>query len=100
MEPNTTAPQSAQEYITLFRNVAGIVDSALNNLRASGETGHMSGIDRAAEGVEFIASLRGDSGIFQDTRPEGLVEFQREMSATEDYLRGKLLELGYTYPER
>jgi hypothetical protein len=101
MNKSFTAPQTTDEYMSVFRQVAGIVNAALDFIQSQ-QGGELpgQGLHRAAEGVEFIASLRGDSGIFESTRPEGLSDFQSEMYATEDALRKRLLELGYKYPVR
>lgn len=56
-----------------------------------------STLDRIAHNIETIAGLRGDSDIYQDTRPTGLTVYQKEMYDLEDSLRSRLMTLGYQY---
>lgn len=65
---------------------------------ASKQQIQLSSLDRVSQNVETIACLRGDSDIYETTRPEGLVEYQKEMYSIEDKLRTRLLSLGYKYP--
>ncbi len=92
-------PKSATEYITCFRQLAAISENAMDYV-ASNLPAEPKSLERLAESVETIAGLRGDSGIYQGSRPDGLVEYQKEMYATENYLRERLLGLGYKYPVR
>jgi len=94
---NLTPPQTADEYITLVRQIAAIANKAMDTLEGS-QPIHVSSLDRIAQNVETVASLRGDSGIYRTTRPEGLAEYQSEMYRIEDQLRSRLLSLGYKYP--
>jgi hypothetical protein len=70
------------------------------------ETGFVSdgaktkSLQRLAEAVETVACLRGDSGLFERGRPDNLSLYQKEMYQTEDMLRARLLQLGYSYPQR
>ena len=91
---------TAEQYIALFRGVAAIVDTALNHVATDNAADKLHLLDRVAEGVEFVASLRGDSGAFESTRPSGLSEYQQEMYATENQLRDKLIAQGYKYLQR
>jgi len=96
-------PKSAAEYINCFRMLAAITDAALNYVEnksdwVSNEDKNKS-LTRIAESVETIASLRGDHGAYHDARPNDLIEYQKEMYATEDQLRARLVGLGYTYPK-
>lgn len=90
-------PKSSIEYMTTFRQLAEIINSAIDNIQSQPQI-QKSSLDRIAQNVETIACLRGDSGLYENTRPEGLVEFQKEMYLIEDYLRYRLLSLGYVYP--
>lgn len=90
-------PQTAEEYIILVRQLAGITDAAMDYVAAHPPTALVS-LDRIAQNVETIASLRGDSGIYETTRPQDLATYQSEMYRLEDQLRSRLLSLGYTYP--
>lgn len=96
MNSNLQVPKTADEYITFFRTVAGVVNAAADQLEGVDDHERQLAINRLAEGVEFLASLRGDSGIFYSTRPEGLALHQKEMYETEDNLRNRLIDLGYT----
>jgi len=90
-------PKTAEEYITLVRQLAGITNKAMDYLEDHRPIA-LASLDRIAQNVETVASLRGDSGIYEKTRPEGLVEYQEEMYAIEDQLRARLISLGYKYP--
>jgi hypothetical protein len=94
---NLVPPQTAEEYIKLVRQLASITNKAMDYLESSSSI-QLSSLDRIAQNVETIACLRGDSGIYENTRPVGLIEFQKEMYAIEDQLRARLLGLGYQYP--
>jgi len=102
MELKKYLPTSAAEYIDCFRKLAALTDSALNYVENKvdwvSERDKNKSLARIAESVETIASLRGDSGVFYSSRPEGLTEYQKEMYAIEDQLRARLLSLGYKYP--
>jgi hypothetical protein len=101
---NLTLPKTALEYIACFRQLAAITSSALdyveNKVDWVSEEDKNKTMARIAESVETISLLRGDSGAYIDSRPSGLAEYQKEMYAIEDYLRGRLLGLGYKYPVR
>jgi len=89
-------PQTAEKYIELVRQLAAITDKAMDYVEKSTYIEPKS-LDRIAQNVETIASLRGDSGIYDSTRPEGLSEYQKEMYGIEDTLRARLISLGYKY---
>jgi hypothetical protein len=95
-------PNSAVRYIEAFRTLAALTNAALDY--AEKKTDWISEEDRdktlarLAESVEAIASLRGDDAAYYDARPDGLIEYQKEMYAIEDQLRGRLTGLGYKYP--
>lgn len=95
-------PENASDYIECFRKLAALTDSALNHAEHRGDwtsaIDKHNSLSRIAESVETLASLRGDSGEFYDARPDGLVAYQKEMYATEAYLRSRLVSLGYKYP--
>lgn len=96
-------PQTAEEYIRCFRQLASITNKSMDALEAgtirSSREQTLQNLKRVAEAVETISSLRGDSGIFYDTRPGGLPDYQTEMYKTEDALRKRLIGLGYVYPD-
>jgi len=94
---NLVPPKTAEEYIKLVRQLGAITNKAMDYLENNSSI-QLSSLDRIAQNVETIACLRGDSGIYENTRPEGLVEFQKEMYAIEDQLRARLIKLGYKYP--
>ncbi len=95
-------PDSPLDYIDCFRKLAAITDSAMdyieNKVDWVSTDDRNKSLSRAAEAIETISSLRGDAGAFYDSRPEGLIEHQKEMYSTEDQLRARLLSLGYKYP--
>jgi len=96
-------PQTADEYISVVRILSSMINSSLDSMIIkvfTSEDEKLKELTRAAEVVETIASLRGDSGLFRDMRPKGLIEYQKEMYAIEDALREKLVGLGYKYPQR
>jgi hypothetical protein len=96
-----TIPTTAEEYINLVRVLGAMTDAGLKKILASPEDpDRASALERAAEAVETISSLRGDSDLFESIRPEGLVEYQKEMYAIEDALRAQLIQAGYSYPKR
>lgn len=90
-------PQTADDYITLLSQLAAITNKAMDYLESNRPIELVS-LERIAQNVETIASLRGDSGIYDSTRPEGLIEYQREMYDIEYQLRARLISLGYKYP--
>lgn len=94
---NLKPPQTAGDYINLVRQLAAITNRAMDYLEANRPI-PLSSLDRIAQNVETIACLRGDSGIYQETRPDGLIDYQKEMYAIEDQLRSRLIDLGYEYP--
>ncbi|MEO8863130.1 MAG: hypothetical protein ABI354_02295 [Candidatus Saccharimonadales bacterium] len=102
MELNKYLPGSPAAYIDCFRQLAAITNTALdyieNNAGRTSEQDKNKSLGRVAESVETISSLRGDSGVYYDSRPDGLIEYQKEMYAIEDYLRERLVGLGYKYP--
>lgn len=98
-------PTNPQEYITCVRQLGVIISKAMDEFQKEAQNytqdrHRQDVLKRFADGVETIACLRGDSGLFQTTRPEGLMEFQNEMYDIEYALRDRLLSLGYTYPRR
>lgn len=94
---NLQPPQTATDYITLFRQLAAITNKAMDYLE-NNKPIQVASLERIAQNVETLASLRGDSSIYNATRPEGLVEHQKEMYAIEDQLRNRLINLGYKHP--
>ena len=94
---NSDLPRTPLAYITLVRHLAAIAEKAMDKIE-----GHppirLSELDRVAHNVETSAGLRGDSGIYESVRPDGIEVFQKEMYAIENGLRTRLLGLGYTYP--
>lgn len=102
MELKKFLPNSAADYIDCFRKLAALTNSALdfaeNKDKWVSEQDKEKTLARIAGSVETIASLRGDSGAYYDSRPQGLIEYQKEMYAIEDQLRSRLLSLGYKYP--
>mgnify|MGYP003336707789 CR=1 FL=1 len=98
---NIDSPQTAEEYLRLVKQLAVITDKAMDSIERDSALSAVSlaSLDRIAHNVETIACLRGDSGIYDGTRPHDLTsEHQHEMYAIEERLRGRLLALGYTYP--
>lgn len=94
---NLALPETAEDYIQLVRQLSAIASRAMDYIESNGPI-QLTSLDRIAHNVETISSLRGDSGIYQETRPEGLVEYQKEMHVIEDQLRARLISLGYRYP--
>lgn len=91
-------PQNTEEYIRTFRQLAAITADAMDYFEKHRlEARDPKSLTRIALAVETISALRGDSGIFESSRPE-LQSFQKEMYATEDALRDRLVGLGYEYP--
>jgi hypothetical protein len=104
MELSNYLPKNAEEYINSFRSLAALTSAALDYTQnktdwVSDDDRKMT-LGRLAESVETLSSLRGDHGAYYDARPEGLMEYQKEMYAIEDQLRARLIGLGYTYPKR
>ena len=98
MDINTlTAPHDALGYINLVRQLAAVTNRAMDYLESNRPI-PLASLDNIAQNVETIAGLRGDSSIYELTRPEGLAEYQKEMHAIEDALRSRLIGLGYKYP--
>lgn len=98
---NGNLPETAEEYIVLVRTLGAMIDAAMDEFARKefvSEEDRDKALSRAAEAVETISSLRGDSGLFMNLRPEGLTAFQKEMYAIEDAARAKLVKLGYRYP--
>ncbi len=97
------APQTAEAYISLVRTLGAMTSVALDdvlNRQFLDDNDKQKVLARAAEVVETISSLRGDSSLFEAQRPAGLAEYQSEMYDLENALRSKLLTLGYVYPTR
>ncbi len=94
-------PSTAEEYINIVRALGAIAETALNHFipeEAVSDAERSKSLARIAEMVEVISSLRGDSGIFDNTRPEGLIKYQKEMYTIEDNVRQQLIAKGYQYP--
>lgn len=94
-------PKTYDEYVDAFRVLAALADAALDHIEKSAFTSNderAKVLCRAAELVESVATIRGDSGLLYDIRPSTPEKsFQSEMYATEDYLRDRLVDLGYKY---
>ena len=101
MELKNYLPNTATEYINTFRALAALVNSAMdyvnNKTDFLSEDDRNKTLERIAESVETISSLRGDNGAYYDARPDGLMEYQKEMYTIEDQLRTRLVDLGYKY---
>jgi len=80
----TDAPQTAQEYMTMFRSLAATIEKAIDYAEQH-QTNEWS-LKLLNANIDTIACLRGDSGMFYEARPEGLEAFQKEMYATESRL--------------
>lgn len=94
-------PETAEQYINLVRMLGAMIEYSLAELQNKefvSEEDRFSTLARVAEVVETISSLRGDSSLFDNLRPSGLIEYQKEMYAIEDSARAKLVSLGYKYP--
>jgi hypothetical protein len=104
MELKKYLPSTSADYISCFRQLAAITNSALNYVENKvdwiSEQDRNRTLARVGESVETISSLRGDSGAYMDSRPTGTSDHQKEMYELEDYLRARLLSLGYKYPFR
>ncbi len=94
-------PKTYDEYINAFRIMASLTDAGLDHIENATFTSiedRAKTLSRAAEMVETIATIRGDSGLLHDIRPATPEQsFQSEMYATEDRLRARLVSLGYRY---
>lgn len=94
-------PKTYDEYVDAFRVMAALADAALDHVEKisfSSKEERAKVLCRAAELVESVATIRGDSGLLYDIRPATPEEsFQSEMYSTEDYLRDRLVRLGYKY---
>jgi hypothetical protein len=92
-------PKTAIEYITCFRQIAAMVERAMDHVEKH-EYGspeeRLRALNNLAEGIEILASLRGDNGVFDLTRPQGIEQFQIEMYKIENQLRQRLRGMGYT----
>lgn len=96
-------PKDAESYITCVRMLAAIVNEAMDEAERMQFVSPMDrsrSLQRLADGVETLACLRGDSGIFYSSRPHNVVEYQNEMYQIENILRTRLISLGYTYPQQ
>lgn len=104
MELKHYLPKSADEYINCFRSLAALTNAALDYVEKKtdwiSDEDRVNSLARLAESVETISSLRGDHAAYYDARPDGLMEYQKEMYAIENQLRARLIGLGYTYPSR
>lgn len=104
MELKSYLPKSAEDYINCFRSLAALTSAILEYIE--NKTDWVSNDDRdntlgrVAESVETISSLRGDNGAYHGSRPDDLIEYQKEMYAIEEQLRTRLVNLGYVYPSR
>lgn len=94
-------PKTSEEYIGLVRQLGAIASDAMDYVEAhadlSPEARQVS-LQRIADVVETIGALRGDTLIFENTRTEGLENFQKEMYRIEDATRYRLVGMGYQYP--
>lgn len=97
MELKKYLPVNATEYIDCFRKLAALINAALDYAEHKNnwvsEQDKEKTLARIARSVATIASLRGDSGAYYDSRPKGLNEYQNEMYAIEDQLRARLFSL-------
>ena len=96
-------PKSAEDYINCVRSLAALLHKAMDETESTqfvSENDRTRALQRLAEGVETVACLRGDSGVFSAGRPADLIEYQREMYQIEDDLRSRLLSLGYVYAQQ
>ena len=92
---NPFPPQTPEEYIATFRNIATIADAALLQIEASSPVYHSS-LDSIVHFVETLAGMRGDTSIYDATRPN-MAEYQQVMYSIENALRNRLIALGYEY---
>lgn len=91
-------PQTADEYILCFRKLAAITSEAMDYVEANKPI-HLASLDRIAQNVETLSCLRGDSGIYRSSRPQGLSNlYQTEMYETEYSLKERLKSIGYNFP--
>lgn len=94
-------PRSPEEYIACFRQIAALIERAMDQAekREFGSTEERQRtLGNLAEGVELLASLRGNNALFNEIRPVAPPHFQLEMYKFETQLRERLIELGYAYP--
>lgn len=92
-------PKTKEDYIQCVRWLAGMLSESLQEVLANTSDAHNRerALQNIASGVQTIANLRGDNG-WDAIRPEGLVEYQKEMYRLENELRAQLEAAGYTYP--
>lgn len=99
MEFKKYLPNTATEYINFMRTFAALTEAALNYVENKNDWVSKEDREKSlatiAENVGTIASFRGDHAAYYQARPEGLIEFQKEMYSIEDSLRNRLFELGY-----
>lgn len=94
-------PETAEQYIEIVRTLGAMIEKSLTDIQSKtfvSQNDRDGFLARAAEVVETISSLRGDSSVFDYQRPSGLTKYQKEMYAIEDSARTKLVDLGYKYP--
>lgn len=103
MDLDKYLPASPEEYMHAFRATAALINKAMaaaEDTEFVSDTDKSKSLQRIAEGVETIACLRGDSGLFDQGRPNNLIAYQKEMYHIENMLRARLLKFGYTYSSR
>ncbi len=94
------APKTAIEYLTCFRQIAAMVERAMDHVEEHGYGSpeeRLRALSNLAEGLEILASLRGDDGVFGSARPAGLEKFQVGMYKIENQLRQRLRGMGYAF---
>ena len=95
-------PDTPDKYIAAFRTLATLADQALNyleNNQGLSDEDHQRSVAAAAHMVETLALMRGERGVLLENVKPSLAEtdYQSEMYKIEDYLRHRLVQLGYTY---